>query len=538
MPRIKINGKSCHFEGRKTILQVANENGVEIPQYCYHDGLSVVASCRICLAEVAQPDPRNNNKPTLIPKLMPTCQTPAVDGSEVFTQTDKARDNQKQVMEDLLINHPLDCPVCDQAGECYLQDYSYRYGRGYSRFEEDKIKQPKKDIGPHVLLYSDRCIMCTRCVRFTREITGTSELGVVGRGNREEIDVFPGKPLDNPLSGCVVDLCPVGALLDKEFLFEQRVWFLTSTPSIDGITASGDNLFIDHNEGRVWRVKPRYNAQVNQWWTSDEIRHGWNFVHCDNRLRMPLVKVNGAAMEANWKDAVAATVAKLKGKKIAFMASPMLSCEDAYLLAKTMRGFDAQAALGVGPVPFIGEDQTFRGGYTIHAEKAPNARGVHRALSLAANGGQVHDAASLIQQFKNADVLVITGNYPNCWVPDDLLDAVSGGGKTLILIDTLPVKLAPKADIVLPGATWVEKSGCFENAKNLIQHFDQAIAPLEYSRPEAQIAIDIAAAAGQCAWSNYNVPTTRQQMGEPFATGIQAFNKADYREPEIQFVEI
>ena len=184
-----------------------------------------------------------------MPKLLPTCQTLAQDGQVVYTDSPKAVANQRSVMELLLINHPVDCPVCDQAGECYLQDYAYRYGRANSRFEEEKIKQPKKDIGPHVLLYGDRCIMCTRCVRFTREVTGTDELMVQGRGAKEEIDIFPGRGLDNELSGNVVDICPVGALLDKDFLFAQRVWYLTRTPSIDGITASGDNISVEHNNG-------------------------------------------------------------------------------------------------------------------------------------------------------------------------------------------------------------------------------------------------------------------------------------------------
>src|SRR5690606_10022541 len=228
MPQITINGRPLEFEKGETILQVALRNDIEIPHYCWHPGLTVVASCRICLAEVSAPNPRNDNRLEPIPKLLPTCQTPCGEGQVVYTDSPKSIANQKAVMEYLLINHPVDCPVCDQAGECYLQDYSYQYGRGQSRFHEDKIKQPKKDLGPHVLLYSDRCIMCSRCVRFCREVTGTSELIVEGRGNAEQIDIFPGEALDNELSANVIDLCPVGALLDKDFLFTQRVWFLRS----------------------------------------------------------------------------------------------------------------------------------------------------------------------------------------------------------------------------------------------------------------------------------------------------------------------
>ncbi|MFM9958640.1 MAG: 2Fe-2S iron-sulfur cluster-binding protein, partial [Phycisphaerales bacterium] len=266
MPTITLNGKPLDFKPGQMILDAANAHGVAVPQYCYHPGLSIVASCRICLAEVWAPNPRNNNKLESMGKLLPTCQTACAEGMVVYTDSPKAIQNQKAVMEYLLINHPLDCPVCDQAGECFLQDYSYEYGRGVSRFEETKVKQPKKDLGPHVYLYSDRCIMCTRCVRFTREVTGTSELLVQGRGNKEEIDIFPGIPLDNELSANVIDLCPVGALLDKDFLFAQRVWFLKETPAIDPITASGDNIFIHHNEGRVYRIKPRANPKINKWW--------------------------------------------------------------------------------------------------------------------------------------------------------------------------------------------------------------------------------------------------------------------------------
>src|SRR6185503_2964675 len=274
MPHITVDGQRIECKDRQMILQAVLDNGVEIPRYCYHPGMSIVASCRICLVEVEG-----------LPKLVPSCQTPIRDGMVVHSKSSKAIANQKQVMEYLLINHPLDCPVCDQAGECYLQDYSYEYGRSQSRFEEDKVKNPKKDIGLNVLLYSDRCIMCTRCVRFTREVSGESELFVEGRGHKEEISIFPGKPLDNKLSGNVVDLCPVGALLDKDFLFQQRVWLLKETPSISPVDAGGENIYLHHNEGVIYRVKPRYNNDVNTWWISDDTRYSYKPLNDAKRLR-------------------------------------------------------------------------------------------------------------------------------------------------------------------------------------------------------------------------------------------------------------
>lgn len=548
MPKITIDGKELNFEGKKMILQVAQEHGVELPHYCYHPGLSIVASCRICLAEVAQPNPRNDNKPELIPKLMPTCQTPAADGMIVYSQSPKSIANQKAVMEYLLINHPLDCPVCDQAGECYLQDYSYRYGRSESRFNEAKEKQPKKDIGEHVLLYSDRCIMCSRCVRFTKEITGTGEIGIFGRGSKEQIDVFPGKPLNNELSGNVVDLCPVGALLDKDFLFSQRVWFLTGTPSIDGITAGGDNIRIDHNEGRIYRVKPRANREVNKWWISDEIRYGWKFVHSENRLRSPLRQQYGSQIECDWsrayeevRERFKAIVAEKGVGSLALLVSPMLSCEEAHLLGQFIRGLDPQALLGVGPIPVSGQNKTFPGGYTIHAEKCPNSRGVRRVLeTLAGSAEGVLKLEDFIKKVGDKATrtagLLVTGNYPSNWVTKELATALAK--KMLVLIDTLPGDLSGKADIVLPGATWTEKAGTFESATGRLQVFEQAIPVIELAKPEGQIALDLMAACGLATPSLFDAAKVRQAMGGVFVSGVHLPPPIHEQEADLEYIEL
>lgn len=543
MPTLKFGEKTCSYEGKKTILQVALENGVEIPHYCYHPGLSIAASCRICLAEVAEVNPKTQQL-VRIPKLVPTCQQMASDGMEVYLESTKTKDNQKSVMEYLLINHPLDCPVCDQAGECSLQDYSYQYGRGHSRFEEAKSKNPKKDVGPHVLLYSDRCIMCSRCVRFTREVTGTAELGVMGRGHKEEIDIFPGKALDNELSGNVVDICPVGALLDKEFLFEQRVWFLKRAASIDGLTCSGDNLWIEHNQGKIWRIKPRENLNVNKWWTSDEIRYGWEFVHSPDRLKKPALGVEHSRVEAEWDVALSETVrgfrsALQSGKRIAAVISPMLSCEDAHHLAQFVRAMDPKALLAVGPVPRNGEDKTFPGGYTIYAEKAPNARGVRRALEQIAPGS-VLDYAQFenLLNTRSSDVgaVLLTGNYPSTWTPSGLIEALAK--RFVALIDTLPTSLAAKADVLLPGVPWTEKSGTFENIKGRLQSFSAALPPIEFARSEAQIGLDLLAAAGLASPAVYCDKTTRQQMGGAFATDVHSPSFNPKAALDVQYVEL
>ena len=593
MPTITINGVKTDFAPGQTILQVANAlrdqgKAVEIPQYCYHDGLSIVASCRICLGEAFVPDAKTGQlAPYMGGKLFPTCQTPAVDGMVVYTDSPKAVQNQKAVMEYLLINHPLDCPVCDQSGECFLQDYSYAYGRGVSRFEEQKVKQPKKDLGPHVYLYSDRCIMCTRCVRFTREVTGTAELMVMGRGNKEEIDVFPGVPIDNELSGNVIDLCPVGALLDKDFLFTQRVWFLKETPSIDPLTASGDNISIHHNEGKIYRVKPRTNMGVNKWWISDEVRYGWKFVHDERRLRSPMRRQFAQLVECDWLralddtlDGLRATVAA--GKRVALVVSPNLACEEAYALATLARAIDPQAVLALGPVPVHGQDKTYPIGakptdakaFTICAEKAPNARGVRRALGAF---GPVLEFADLLRTLglgtgaSTVGAVLLTGNYPSDWATKDLATAL--GGKFVCLIDTLPTALMDVASIVLPGVTFAEKAGTFENWRNQLQAFEQAIPPLEGAKSEGQIASDMLAifqgtaaprpkelasvlvqsTLGQVAASvqvatpigpTFNAATTRARMASAhpslaaFATSVSVPASNAIREPDMEVVTL
>lgn len=547
MPTITINGKPVEFTKGQTILQAALDHEIEIPHYCYHPGLSIVASCRICLAEVWAPNPKTG-KVEPGPKLMPTCQTSAAEGQVVYTDSPKAIANQKSVMEYLLINHPVDCPVCDQAGECHLQDYSYQFGRSQARFEEDKIKQPKKDVGKHVLLYSDRCIMCTRCVRFTREVTGTGELMVVGRAAQEQIDIFPGIPVDNELSANVIDICPVGALLDKDFLFQQRVWYLKKTPSIDGITASGDNISIEHNKGVIYRIKPRTNMEVNKWWITDEVRYGWKFVHSEDRLRVPIVKgeetFEMTEAPLAYEAAYAKTVEKFSSaNRIAVLISPMLSCEDAYLLATFVQSVNRNAVFGMGPVPMNGADKTFPGGFTMHAEKAPNARGVRRVLKKIAPGSDKNvlefDAfCNAISKDSKIDSLLITGNYPSDWVTPQFMHAIDGvKGRFVVVIDTLPTKLSQRGDLVIPGATWAEKSGTFENANSRLQSFDRAIDPIDYCKCEAQIALDLASAGPDSIEQpmTYSASETRQAMAK--AHGMSEFMNDVHHPPHEEQVE-
>lgn len=544
MPKITVDGKIIEYKdpprdpqtGRQNqpmVLQVCKDAGYVIPQYCYHPGLSIVASCRICLVEVDG-----------IPRMVPACQTPVRDGMVVHSKSTKSIANQKQVMEYLLINHPLDCPVCDQAGECGLQDYSYEYGRSQSRFEEDKAKKPKKDVGDHILLYSDRCIMCTRCVRFTREVSGTSELYVDGRGHREEIDIFPGKPCNNKLAGNVVDLCPVGALLDKEFLFKQRVWLLKSIPSISPADSGGENIYLDHNEGHLYRIRPRYNAEVNTWWISDDTRYCWKPVHSDKRLRRPQRLQYGAQIETTYIKAVDEAGAGLKeivekngNGSIYAILSPMMACEEAWLLGTAIRAIDPEAVLIAGPVPTTGEDEIFknpgngRQTFIVKGEKVPNAAGVRRVMAMLGGPTATWNDVIAEEQSPALGKLKggwIVGGYLSEWIPTKSPKIFSG---FKVVQDILPSSLANSASVLLPAAAWAEKDGCWENYQNKIQAFSAAIAPPEGARREGDVYYRLLGRTGL-----YNADAVRKEMGEPFA-GVSV-PTANAIEPAFEFVEL
>lgn len=518
------------------ILQACVDAGKTLPHYCYHPGLSIVASCRICLVEVEG-----------IPKLVPSCQTPVREGMVVHSTSPKAVANQKQVMEYLLVNHPLDCPVCDQAGECSLQDYSYQYGRSQSRFEEDKHKKPKKDIGEHVMLYNDRCIMCTRCVRFTREISGTSELMVEGRGHKEEIDIFPGKPLDNKLSLNVVDLCPVGALLDKDFLFKQRVWMLKRTASISPIDAGGENIYLEHNEGLIYRIKPRFNADVNQWWISDDTRHSYKAVTDERRLRGAMKLQYGAQAETTFATALQAAVDGLKqavkeggAGSLYAMLSPMMACEEAYLLGKMIRSLDPQAALVLGPVPSSGADEVFKNSmsgkqtFVIKAEKVPNAAGVRRVMQML--GGTTAEFAELVSveraELKKLKAGWIVGGYLSNWLAKDAKDRPAVWAKGFKVVqDTLSNDLTGKADVLLPGAMWAEKDGTWENHAGKLQAFTTAVLCPEGTKREGDVYLTLLNRR-----EKYEARSIRKEMGEAFAD--VKIPEENLTEPAFEFAEL
>ncbi len=330
MPTLTIDGKEVSAEASKTILQVAVANGVKIPHFCYHPHLSIDGCCRMCMVEVEK-----------IPKLTIACNTPVTDGMVVRTNTEKVLKARKGVMEFQLINHPLDCPICDQAGECRLQEYTFEHGITHSRFREEKRPGRKRfKIGPRIVFDEERCILCRRCVRFCREVSKTGELAVFYRGDKSIIDTYPGTYLDNKYSLNTVDICPVGSLTDADFRFQVRVWFLEETKSVCPGCSNNCSIRICHRRGKVYRLLPRKNMNINKVWMCDDGRFTYKGIGAANRLTSPMVKKSARLKEAPWDEAfdeVAEGLSKVKNNELGGIAYSNTTNEECYICSKLIK---------------------------------------------------------------------------------------------------------------------------------------------------------------------------------------------------------
>jgi len=327
---IEIDGRAMQVRKGSMIIQAADKAGIQIPRFCYHDKLPIAANCRMCLVDVEK-----------APKPMPACATPVMEGMKVYTQSKRALDSQRNVMEFLLINHPLDCPICDQGGECELQDVAMGYGRSVSRFVERKRVVPDEDLGSLIATDMTRCIQCTRCVRFVSEIAGTHELGGMGRGEHLEIGTYIGKSIESELSGNIIDVCPVGALTNKVFRYRARAWELIARESIGYHDALGSNLWLHTRRGEVLRCVPRDNEAINECWLSDRDRYSHQGLVAADRALLPLLRKDGQLVEASWEEAIGFTADGLRrhaGVDLGALVAPLASCEEGHLLAAIMRG--------------------------------------------------------------------------------------------------------------------------------------------------------------------------------------------------------
>jgi NADH-quinone oxidoreductase subunit G len=469
MPRLTIDGKEVEAAAHLNVIEAAELVDVEIPHYCFHPGLSIPGNCRMCLVEVEK-----------APKLQIACNTRVADGMVVHTNSPKAIAAQKAVLEFLLINHPIDCPVCDQAGECKLQDYYMDYDQQASRFPlpEKNHKGKAIDIGSGVMLDQERCILCARCTRFFDEVTKTSELAIFGRGDHNVIDINPGQPVNNKYAGNVVDICPVGALTERDFRFRMRVWYLHRTESVCAGCERGCAIDIHHHRGRIYRFKPRFNPAVNSYWMCDEGRHGFPALHRESRLTSPLVQSKDRLVSETWGEGVrraASIIADYKRtygpNSIAAVIDAQSTNEEAFALKDLMRtaiGSDRMAALSWSPPGVSGDDELL-----IRANKNPNTRGL-AALAIPADG--LDALASAVASGELKMLIAFRADLVRALGEDEFVRRF-GALDYMIVLSTDANETCQMANQVWPIAAYPEIDGSFTNFKGCVQRIHAAFPP-------------------------------------------------------------
>ncbi len=471
--KVRVNGKEVEVpktmpdpvSGRPvptTMIQACAAAQVDVPHYCYHPKLPVAGNCRMCLVEFGTPAVGPDRKPILNPDGTPkiakaprpaiACATPISPGMEIYTDTPAVKKMREGVLEFLLINHPLDCPICDQAGECKLQEYSVEYGQSASRFVEPKVHKPKRvELGPRIVLDDERCILCTRCIRFTRDIVGDDALGIVNRGSYNTLTAYPGKVFDNNYTLNTVDLCPVGALTSKDFRFQMRVWFLKETKSLCTSCATGCNIVIGSREGKVYRYEPRENDAVNASWMCDYGRLNYRWIGREERLRevqSPKSKVQSPGSEVRNQEGWAAVIGEISERlkqapagSVAVVASARQTNEELYLLAKLAKALGALT----DSAPRTGDGDRL----LLNADRNPNSTGA-RITGIAAEpmGSNLPRIAEGIRSGRIKTLLVVGEDVTRHGLGADLL----GKLETLIVSDILPNQTTRLAHYLCPAA--------------------------------------------------------------------------------------
>lgn len=469
MPKFQLDGNEIEFKPGQTIIQAAADAGITIPHFCWHPSLSVSGNCRVCLVEVER-----------MPKLVIACSTMASEGMVVHTQSEKTLSARNAVMEFLLINHPLDCPICDEAGECKLQDYAFQHSTGESRFVEEKVHKDKRvELGPHVMFDAERCISCSRCIRFCDEIAGEPQLTFVKRGDRVTIVTFPGKQLDNPYSLNVTDICPVGALTNRDFRFNARVWDMSSTKSVCTGCARGCNIDIWVRSNEILRLTPRFNPDVNQYWMCDEGRlNTFRNVNAENRIDGSYIRKDGELRKVHWDESMAFTISELKAyskEEIGFIGSAFATVEDNYMLVKLAK------TLGVRNLDFARHiDEKFGDNILRQSDRSPNAMGAMLAgVTPGAGGLDLKGMMNAIESGKIKALFILE---------DDLAALDTKFEELLAKLDFLAVLAVnfntstKYANVIFPASSYAEKHGTWVNFQGRIQRIRPAVAVLETDR--------------------------------------------------------
>ena len=469
---LTIDGVPVSVPAGTLVIEAAKQAGVLVPHYCYHPGLPVAGVCRMCLVEIEK-----------APKLQIACATTVTEGMVVKTQSVPAKDARKSVLEFLLINHPLDCPICDQAGECELQDFVFQEGRPATRYSPDYAKRfnPVEDFGPDVLYVPNRCILCTRCVRFMDDVAKEPVLNVSERGDRAFIGIHPEARLDHPWAGNVVDLCPVGSLLSKDFLHKARAWELDKTASICTGCSQGCNITLDTRDEVVVRVRPRPNLEVNRYFICDHGRMHYKWMNRGDRIEAPLVRRDGELKATDWDEALARVQGILRGAsgKAVALVSAGASSEALALVKRLLSGFSWTGAFQI----VMGEEAPLAGvpNLALRAERAPNAKG-------AENLGYTREYTQALETAKSAAVVLVL---------DDSECAVQTNGALIYLGTVLGEDAACRsAEVILPIANVAEEEGTFTNRDGRDQRYYQAKPAPGMAQPAAWVLSELINAMG------------------------------------------
>jgi NADH-quinone oxidoreductase subunit G len=513
MPTLEIDGRSVTVEDGLNVIQAAESLGIEIPHYCYHPALTIAGNCRMCLVEIEK-----------TPKLQIACNTLVAEGMVVRTHTERVQSVRAAVLEFLLLNHPIDCPICDQAGECKLQDYYMDYDRQASRIPlQDKVRKGKAiDIGPLVMLDQERCILCTRCTRFLEEVTKSGELGVFERGNHCQIDLFPGKRLENKYSGNVVDICPVGALTNKDFRFRARVWYLERTPSVCASCATGCNIDIHHRRGEMFRFRPRHNADVNQYWMCDEGRESYKRYQGEGRLLQPVVRDGEGWAVRTWESAQGDVAERLRQIKAAHgtgaivgVVSAQATNEEVFLFERLLReSLDGRVA-GFSWSP----PGAWRDDFLIDADKNPNSSGLRTLL------GSGHPVEAMLADATRGAVraLVLLRADLHSAFGAEIVTQLGDQLEYVVALDTHFTPTAEIANVLLPIGTFAETDGTFVNRRGRAQRVREAVRPPVQARAGWRVLSELRAAVGERA-----VPVDAGAVFAEISAAHQPFRHLSY----------
>jgi NADH-quinone oxidoreductase subunit G len=500
MPTLKISGVEVTVSANTSILEAAKSVGIEIPHYCYHPGLSVVGQCRMCQVEVEK-----------MPKLAIACNTPVADGMVVSTRSPKVEKARRAVLEFYLLNHPLDCPICDKGGECPLQDYTLKYGPGESRSVEEKVQRAKHQIlGPHIIFDAERCILCTRCVRFCCEIPKTGELGVFSRGDRSEISLFPGKALDNAYSGNVIDLCPVGALTSRQYRFQSRPWDLVGhTESICPLCSNGCNVILDVRHGQrgeeLLRIRPRENQAVNKWWMCDEGRFSFEYLHDPARLHVPMWREGDRPVEMAYDDlllrlarAIRRIIETAGSSAIGCIASSRLTNEELFLVRRFFRDLVDTPHLDYR-VRSLQSEESDASEDTIlrRTDKTANTRGARDLAILPGRGGS--DVAGMLRAAADGSLkaLFVFEEDLVREFPDRPVREALGRLDLFVVSSMYATETTALAHAILPALGFAEKEGGFTNFQGRVQKIHRALSPQLASRGLPEVLRDLAKDMGR-----------------------------------------